>query len=272
MKKERTMVIANKIITRSLMRLTVEAPEIAKCAQPGQFAMIQVTQNLDPILKRPLCFYSVSKDNGWIEFVYKVLGKGTEALAERKPGEVIDIVAPLGRGWTLLQDTKQIGIVGRGIGIAPLIYLAKYARTKDIKVKAYLSAKHPEFLVGREMLEELGCELFLHTDDGEYGSDQSLVTDYLEKSLKDERIDQIFVCGSKRLGKKVLEYSNAYGMNSQISLEERMGCGIGACVGCVTEIITDRGKGKIEYQRVCKEGPVFWVEEVAALNDSKSQG
>lgn len=267
---EKTKVIDNREIAKGMMLLTVEAPEIVKYVNPGQFAMLKVAPSLDPILRRPLCFYSVSKHNGWAGFVYKVIGKGTEVLAERKPGEYIDILAPLGKGWTLLPDTKQIAIVGRGVGIAPLVDLAQHARHKDIKVKAYLSASKPEYLIGRKLLEEVGCELYLHTDDGQYGSDYKLVTDFLENTLEEERIDQVFTCGSKRLGKKIRELSSTYGMNSQISLEERMGCGIGACIGCVVDIITDRGKGNKEQQRVCKEGPVFWVEEVAMLYDSKS--
>ena len=265
---EETKIIANYEIAKGMMLMTVEAPKMAKIIKPGQFAMLKVSSSLDPILRRPLCFYTVSKHNGWVEFVYKVIGKGTEVLAERKPGEYIDVLAPLGNGWTLLPDTKQIAIVGRGVGIAPLVDLAIIARQKDIQVKAYLSAGKPEFLIGRELLQEIGCDLYLHTDDGKYGSGNKVVTDYLEKTLKEERIDQVFTCGSKRLGKKILEYSNTYGMNSQISLEERMGCGMGACVGCAVDIITKRGKGVKEQQRVCKEGPVFWVEEVAMLNEA----
>ncbi len=265
---EVSKIIANYEIAEGMMLMTVEASELAKIVEPGQFAMLKVSSSLDPILRRPLCFYTVSKHNGWVEFVYKVIGKGTEALAERKPGEYIDILAPLGEGWTILPDTKQIAIVGRGVGIAPLIDLAKYARQKDLQVKAYLSASRAEFLVGKDLLEEIGCDVYLHTDDGQYGDGYKVVTDYLEKTLETERIDQVFTCGSKRLGKKVLEYSKTYDMNSQISLEERMGCGIGACVGCVVDIITNRGEGVIEQQRVCKEGPVFWVEEVAMLNEA----
>lgn len=257
-------VVRNRQLGNGLWHLIVEAPEIAAEAQPGQFAMVRLGPSLEPLLRRPISFYRILKYNGWVEFVYKVVGKGTELLTEKGPGTPLDLVGPLGQGWTLLPDTRKIGIVGRGIGIAPLISLAEFAARKGLKVYAFLSAKEPELIVGRELLAELGCGLYLHSDRGEF-SGRGVVTEYLEEVLKEETLDQLYTCGSRRLGRAVLAYARERGIKGQISLEERMACGLGACIGCVTEIITPQGKR--EYKRVCKEGPVFWVEEVAMLHE-----
>jgi dihydroorotate dehydrogenase electron transfer subunit len=272
MKIEKAKIIDNRMIAEGLFLMIVESPKIADLAKVGQFAMLQINEGIDPYLRRPLCFYNISKHNGQVEFVYKIVGKGTRILAEKIAGESISLIGPLGVGWTLLEGSKQIAVVGRGIGAAPVICVAQEAHDKGIKVKAFLSAKTPELIIGRDLLTNLGCEMYLQSDEGEFSKGYSNVTNYLKDVLKEEKIDQIFVCGSRRLGKEVLELSKQYDIQSQISLEERMACGIGACVGCVTDIITERGKGKKEQKRVCKEGPVFWIEEVAELYDYKLKG
>lgn len=260
-------VVQNRDLGHGLWHLIVEAPEIAAAARPGQFAMLRVGPRLEPLLRRPISFYRIVKYNGWVEFIYKLVGKGTEILTGKVPGDSIDLVGPLGQGWTLLPETKRIGVLGRGIGIAPQISLAEAARKRGIEVHAFFSAREPELIVGLELLEELGCKMYLHSDRGAYSGKVQVVTEYLEELLAREKLDQLYTCGSRRLGRFLLDCWLERGIKGQISLEERMACGLGACVGCVTEIVTDQATGKREYQRVCKEGPVFWVEEVGMLYD-----
>ncbi len=257
-------VVRNRELAAGLWHLIVEAPEIAARAEPGQFAMLRVASGLEPLLRRPLSFYRIARHYGWLEFVYKVVGRGTQILTTRAAGDRLDLLGPLGRGWDLLPGTRRIGIVGRGIGIAPLIGLAEAAVRRGIAVEAFLSAREPQALLGLDLLRELGCGLYLHTERGEYSGRCREVTEHLEEAFEEEKPDQLFVCGSRRLGQAVLDFSRRRGVRSQISLEERMACGLGACIGCVTEIRAEDGR---EYRRVCKEGPVFWVEEVAMLYD-----
>lgn len=252
-------------LTDSFWHLVLEAPAIATEAQPGQFVMVRLGREFDPLLRRPFSLYRLRPEEGLVEIVYKIVGRGTKMLTEYAPGAFLDLVGPLGHGFTLLPKTRAIGLVGRGIGIAPLVALAEQAARAGLKIWAFLSARQSSLLVGRDLLEALGARLYLQTDDGSFMG-PGLVTDYLGEVLRGERLDQLFTCGSLRLARAVAMYARDYGIPAQVSLEARMACGLGACLGCAVEIVTERGRGPRVYQRVCTEGPVFWVEEVAAIN------
>ncbi|MBC7320304.1 NAD-dependent dihydroorotate dehydrogenase B electron transfer subunit, partial [bacterium] len=149
-----------------------------------------------------------------------------------------------------------IAIVGRGIGAATLMPLLEECHKKGIEVYSFLSAKEEKLLLGKEKIEALSIRTFYTTDDGSEGT-KGKVTTFLEELLKDNtvHIGAVYTCGSKRLARHIRELQKAYHFAAYISLEERMGCGIGACKSCVINTFSG-------YQRVCKEGPVFPLEEV----------
>ena len=205
-------------------------------------------------LKRPFSFYNIEPNLGTFDILYKNIGKGTQILAESKIGDLVELVGPLGNGFKIPKNTQHIAIVARGIGIAPLLPLMLESKQKGIEVYSFISAQSDNLLLCSDKIESISKETFYTTDDGSKGA-KGMVTNFLGKVLEEEVIDAVYVCGSKRLTKHIRNLQKKYNFLAFVSLEEHMACGIGACKGCVR-------KTKDGYKRVCKEGPVFPVEEV----------
>lgn len=239
-------------------RLLLKAPTVTREAQPGQFVMVRCAPGLDPLLRRPISIFALYPQTGEFELFYKIVGKGTELLAQKAEGTELDIMGPLGHGYTILPEAKNIAIVGRGIGMASVFAVAQAARREGREVHAFISARTRDLLLGIKDLEDLGCQVYVSTDDGSAGY-QGLVTDLLAEKVGPAGIQEIFVCGSRRLTRAVADIAREHGIRAQVSLEEHMACGMGACVGCVRPIGTPGNK---TYKKVCKDGPVFWIEEV----------
>jgi len=242
--------------------LTIEVPRIAQRIKPGQFVQVKVNNLLDPFLRRPFSLYRTFRDEGKLQLLYKVVGKGTRLMTTLKEGTSIDLIGPLGRGFTLPHHAEKIAVVGRGIGTAPLVALADEASNKGVEVYCFLSAEEKHKLVGLKEFKEMGCELYLHADTED---NVKMVTDYLKKLLPATQFDGVYVCGSKRLTREVHNLSKKYGFMSQVSLEQIMACGHGDCHGCVVELYQDKERSKKCYKRVCKEGPVFETWEVVGV-------
>ncbi|WP_173916537.1 dihydroorotate dehydrogenase electron transfer subunit [Halobacillus sp. Marseille-Q1614] len=218
---------------------------------PGQFVHIQISDSF--FLRRPVSIADVSHVKGTITLLYKVMGEGTDALTKKSPGEKIDIVGPGGKGFPV--DEVEAGhalLIGGGIGIPPLYYLAKQLTAKGIDVTSVLGYRSKEDLFYVEEFEELGS-VQITTNDGSVGQ-QGFVTDALPDL---NTIDTYFTCGPTVMLKSVKE--KLAGIPGYISIEERMGCGIGACFACVMETPCNSDKG---YVKVCSDGPVFRPEEV----------
>ncbi|MCX5698395.1 MAG: dihydroorotate dehydrogenase electron transfer subunit [Candidatus Omnitrophica bacterium] len=235
----------------------LSAPQVAKNALPGQFINIRVSDNFDPLLRRPISIYGVS--GAKIKIFYEVVGKATEILAQKKKGEFLDIVGPLGRGFSFNLRTQELKnlrtiIVAGGIGVAPLVFLAE--KLKNTKPLVLIGARtKKEILCAREF-KALGCEVKIATDDGSRGF-KGKVTDLLAYLLSaiDYRPLVIYSCGPRLMLKAVAQIAGEHKINAQLSLEEHMACGMGACLGCVVA-------AKSGYKTVCKDGPVFSSEEL----------
>ncbi len=249
-------VLENRNIIADYFEIVIEAPDIARKAKPGQFVMLSRWQMENLFLKRPFSFCHIDAEQGKFTIFYKKIGKGTEILSQSKKEDQVELIGPCGNGFSFPINAKRIALVARGIGIATLLPLAIKGKKKGLEIYSFLSAREKNLLLGQDKLEPLSSHIFYITDDDWKGTDGK-VTFFLEELLKNNGVDfeAVYVCGSKRLARHIKELQIEYHFAAYVSLEERMGCGIGVCKGCVINTING-------YQRVCKEGPVFSLEEV----------
>ena len=242
-----------------IFKYTIKSKEIASQAKAGQFLEIRVIDEIQPLLRRPISIYNMDKENDLVEFIFQVKGKGTEILAKRNVGEELDIIGPLGYGTFEIKNYNKVAIIGGGIGTYPLYELAKELKDKS-DVTMYMGFRNKELVTLEKEFEEVCNRLVLTTDDGSY-KEKGFAINYLKEDIKKERPDIIFACGPLPMLKAVRDLSIAENIQCQISLEERMGCGIGACLGCAVKTAKSP-KDAPEYIHVCKAGPVFNANEV----------
>src|SRR4030042_2248756 len=245
----------NKRVRGNYFHCKILAPKIAFSSLPGQFVNIKVSDSIEPLLRRPFGVHRV--DGSRLEVLYEALGQGTQILAQKKAGEYLDIIGPLGKGFKYVQGARSPGsiiLVAGGMGVAPLLFLAEKFKKRSTLV--LIGAKTKLQILCEKEFKALGCEVKVATDEGSLGF-KGRVTDLLKKTLTtiDHRLSAIYACGPKPMLKEITIVSKKYNLPAQISLEEHMACGIGACLGCAAN--TKHG-----YQLVCKEGPVFKAEEI----------
>lgn len=243
-----------------IFKFSVKAPSIVKEAKPGNFIEIRVTDQLDPFLRRPISIYNLDRENGILEFIFQVKGKGTELLAKREEGKTIDIVGPIGYGTFKYDNYENIAIIGGGIGVFPLYELAKCAKADDKNVTTYLGFRSKDFVVLEEEFAKVSDELILTTDDGSY-AEKGFAINYLEKDIEAGKVDAIYACGPLPMLKAVQKLAIEKEIPCQISLEEKMACGLGVCLGCAVKTAKSP-KDAPEYWHVCKAGPVFNAKDV----------
>lgn len=244
-------VLENRPLTAMDYSLTVEAGELAQEAQPGQFVHVKCGEGL--LLRRPISICDVDKENNTLRLVYQVKGEGTEWLSLQEAGTGLDILGPLGHGFTLPQG--KVLVVGGGIGVPPMVYAAKSAQT----AVAAVGFRSQGNVLLTEELEQVCQRVEVISDDGSTGR-QGFVNVLVKELLaQDPEISCVLACGPKLMLKTVAAAAQEAGVPCQVSLEERMGCGLGACLVCATKIKTPEGE---VYRHVCKDGPVFSAEEV----------
>lgn len=243
-------------------RLYISAPAIARVAKPGQFIMIKVNQHFWPLLRRPFSLHDCSEDK--IEIFFQVVGEGTRQLAAKKVGDSLDILGPLGKGFTLPEkaNEKPLLLIAGGRGIAPFPFLAKELRHRGHRVIIFYGAKSKDDLPLIPEFKEQGFELHLSTDDGSLGF-KGLITELVEKELINYKPCQVYACGPEAMLATMAKITQKWNLPAEFSLEARMGCGFGVCYGCVWPI--RRGE-KIEWTRICLEGPVFPADVIAWEN------
>lgn len=245
-------------IAPGIFKMVIFSPYTAENAKPGQFVNIKCKEGLDAYLRRPISICEINRDEKTITIVFQVKGKGTKFLSEKKTGDIIDMIAPLGWGTFSLEPVESAVIVGGGIGIFPLYELSRSLKSKCSDITVILGFRNKELTVMEKEFESAASRLLIATDDGSYGV-RGFTTDILEDILKEGKKDMIYACGPLPMLKKVARIAEKYGVNCEISLEERMGCGIGACLVCACK--TKYGDDW-EHSHVCYNGPVFNSREV----------
>lgn len=236
-------------IARETFELVLEAPE-ATLLKPGQFVYIALENHM---LRRPVSVAEVNKEEQTFVIIFKIFGEGTRKLSIHKPGDYLDIILPCGSSYPVeeIQLEKAL-IVGGGIGVPPLYYLAKILKEKNVQVTNILGFQSGDQVFYEEKFQLLG-DTHIVTNDGSYGK-KGFVTDII-KELQPE-MDYYFSCGPTPMLQAVT--SQLSDQKGYISLEERMGCGIGTCYACVIPLKDDPAKSK----KICKDGPVFFADEV----------
>jgi dihydroorotate dehydrogenase electron transfer subunit len=245
--------------------------QVAKSAKPGQFVHLRIAETYDPLLRRPLSIAGINREREEVTIYYRVAGKGTELLTRISVNEQVNVLGPLGTGFTIPQEGELLLIAG-GIGVFPLYSLIQALSTAKVSMKLLWGGENQKFLESADLnyLKNLGIDYEVSTMDGSLGY-QGLVTDLLEKELiignsasekeiESSRPLRAAACGPRGMLKAVTAICLKKSIPIEVSLEERMACGIGACLGCVCTV-----KGKddnLQRKRVCKEGPVFDGEEV----------
>lgn len=252
-------IISQKEVAPNHYLLVFSAPDLAAKAKPGQFVHVRCGESFDPLLRRPISIHALDYHKGEIALLYRVVGKGTGLLSQKKAGETLDVLGPLGQGFVVSSGVEKIALVGGGMGAAPLLALAQDCLEKKVKVYFLLGASSKEYLLIEDELARLGVELRIATDDGSQGIRGNTV-DLLQRLLVEGKIDLICACGPKPMLRGVARMALSKEIECQVSLEEKMACGVGACLGCVCRAKTEDGQDT--YRKVCQHGPVFDGKEV----------
>jgi dihydroorotate dehydrogenase electron transfer subunit len=260
----KSMVISNTEISPCYFRMRLTAPPAICGATPGQFVMVRVRNAIDPLLRRPFGVFDLGAfttdytdcgKQSYLEILYKVVGKGTEMLSTLHQGDHLDILGPLGKGFVPGDASDEKILVGGGVGLAPLYYLARELVTTS-RVRLFAGGRNKEDILCITEFERLGVETYVSTDDGTLGA-SGLVTEVLEKHLA-AGVDNktIFACGPFPMLRAIAGIAQRHEIPCQVSLEAYMACGVGACLGCVMKGRNHTAETP-DYRCVCKDGPVF---------------
>ncbi|NLJ61080.1 MAG: dihydroorotate dehydrogenase electron transfer subunit [Firmicutes bacterium] len=268
---ENAEIIRNDRVADGIYELECSASEIAGNGDPGQFVHMEVkpysVESVSPLLRRPFSLYGVTREQGTISILYRIRGKGTSILAQVKPGEYLSVLGPLGRGFTLPAEGSATLLVGGGMGIAPLVYLADRLVRLSCDVNVLYGAETASELVALDKLQQEGAKCHIATMDGSRGY-KGLVTDLLTcisegeptrmSTGKQACTDIVYSCGPLEMMAHVAKFAKERGIPGEVSLESYMACGVGVCLGCALRL----RNGDASYAKVCSDGPVFSMAEV----------
>ncbi len=244
----------NQRIGNNIYSITMESEKISQSIEPGQFIHLLCRGEYGAFLRRPFSLSNIDKDNKEISIVYRVQGKGTKSLSEMKTGEVVNALGPLGNGFLLDAKYDSVAIVGGGMGIAALMEVIKYYKDKS---RVYLGFMEETILI--QEIKNYSSEIHITTEKGNIGR-KGLITDGLLSQWEKSPPQMVYTCGPKAMMREVSKISTKLDLPCQVSMEERMGCGIGACLVCSCKTKAENQEGS--YTRVCKDGPVYWGEEI----------
>jgi dihydroorotate dehydrogenase electron transfer subunit len=250
-------ILFHKSAGRGYYRLVLKAPETASAARPGQFVMLRVTDNLDPLLARPFGISSIPTKSS-IEIVYRIAGRGTALLTRMEAGQGISLLGPLGKGFPIPDKGVTPVLVGGGSGFPPLHFLAQ--RTGS-RAHFFIGSRDKECLPPASIIKsfkEVTAKVHVATEDGSMGvpgMSTDILNAFLTKQEKKSHL-MLYACGPHAMLAAVSRIASEHGIPCYVSTEERMACGLGACMGCS---IPMKAGG---YKRACKEGPVFDSTEV----------
>jgi len=244
-------ILENKRLTNDVfvLQLSVdkELPEI----KPGQFAQVRVDNSPGTFLRRPISFHDVDYENNTFKLLIQIIGKGTERLSKHKKGDVLNLIYPLGNSFILPEKDDKILLAGGGVGVAPLLFLGKYLKAKSYNYDILLGFRNSERIIEIDEYHKIG-KVFLTTEDGSEG-EKGYITNH--STLSSGRYNRVYCCGPDFMMKAMASHCRKNNINCEVSLENLMGCGIGACLCCVVDTI----KGNL---CTCIDGPVFNINEL----------
>ncbi|HEU5140429.1 MAG TPA: dihydroorotate dehydrogenase electron transfer subunit [Bacillales bacterium] len=254
--KAAVRVTGQREIAKNIYELRLQGEVAREMTIPGQFVHLLARGGFDTLLRRPISIANVDLNRSELTIIYRVEGNGTRNLSEKQAGDVIDMLGPLGNGFPLDRPKKEqtVLLVGGGIGVPPLYYLSKQLIAKGVKVKHVIGFSSESEVFYEKKFRTLG-ETYVTTVDGTYGQ-KGFVTDAITKQHIE--FDILEACGPTPM-LKALEQQYPH-EEAYFSLEQRMGCAVGACLACVVHVQGDETGA--EYRKVCKDGPVFPIGEV----------
>ncbi len=248
--KEQALVVSSELLADRIYKLVLKT-KAAEAAVPGQFVSLYCADGAK-LLPRPISICEINKPEGTLTLVYRIAGKGTLEFSGLKAGDYVELLGPLGNGFPL--EGKQTMVVGGGIGVPPMLELARQLPDPVIAVMGY---RNDETFLAEEFTDE--ADLYIATDDGSIGTHGTVVDAIKENELT---ADVVYACGPKPMLRALKEYCLANNMKLYVSMEERMACGVGACLGCVCQSTEVDDHSHVNNKRVCKDGPVFLSTEV----------
>ncbi|MBU0502453.1 MAG: dihydroorotate dehydrogenase electron transfer subunit [bacterium] len=262
-KQEKVKIIDHQQVGSLYFKLTLFSDYISTNAKPGQFVQVKCSDGYDPLLRRPLSIHRVNKLEKTFQLLYEIVGKGTDLLSQKCKEEELDVLGPLGNGFDLSKVKDSAILVGGGMGVAPLLFLAEElkkkaeshayrqaGRTQNTGIQILIGASSKDCLVCLDEFKQITDKVQISTDDGSCG-EKCFVSDLLKNLTPDtSHPTPIFACGPKPMLQTIAKITPC-----QVSMEARMACGIGTCLGCVV-------KTKSGFKKVCKDGPVFDSEEI----------
>ena len=248
MYNNRCEVLSNKEISCGIFEIRIKDGQMVETAKAGQFLHIKVCNFEVPLLRRPISICKIDKEEGILILLYQVLGQGTKILSQVRAGAALDVIGPVGNPFPIHIDAR-CAVVGGGIGIAPLLQLTSELGECD----AYLGFRSSSYY--KEEFSKYCSNVVLSTEDGSEGH-KGYATDLLDVA----RYQVVYTCGPVPMMKRVAEICKANGVKCYVSVEERMGCGIGACLVCACK--TKDKSGEMHYKKACLDGPIFDAEEV----------
>lgn len=248
--EEIAKVISQKEIGTGIFDLVLQTKEVAPAAKAGQFVSLYCNDG-SRLLPRPISLCGIDRENKTLRLVYRVAGKGTNEFSNMQPGDEVKILGPLGNGFELLD--KKAFLIGGGIGIPPMLQLAKELKCEKTAVLGY---RDELFLL--DDFKDV-CDTYIATEDGSAGTKGNVIDAIKANALE---ADVIYACGPTPMLRALKAFAEENNMECYISMEERMACGIGACLACVCKSKEKDGHTNVNNKRICKEGPVFNAKEV----------
>ena len=250
--QENGTVRENQALSHNIFALTIDAPRICALAQPGQF--VHITCGDANLLRRPISICQAH--DGILKIVFVVKGDGTKWLSQRRAGDVLDIVGPAGHGFDMTKLGEKPVFIGGGIGVPPMLQTMQAAKAQGAQPTAILGFRNADAVILEKDFQAVGT-VYTATDDGSYGI-HGFVSDVLKEHISE--YTSVCCCGPKPMLRALASIAEEAGIPCQVSMEERMGCGIGACLVCVCSLKKENGDTR--YGHVCKDGPVFDSKEV----------
>lgn len=248
---EQALILSNLALSDEVYVMVVQSPQIASLCRPGQFVMIRLSKAMDPLLRRPLSIAGADTQNGTLTLIYRIVGRGTQLLQPMAVGEKLDVMGPLGNCFDL--SGRKTLLVGGGIGLAPLLFVAERCCAAPVDVLA--GGRTKDELFWASLFQQSCQNIHVTTDDGSLGY-CGTCADALPELIRNGRYERVLTCGPRAMMKRVVALATSAGLRTQVSLEEHMACGVGACLSCTC------GAADGSSRQVCKDGPVFWAEEV----------